>query len=392
MSWAETKILLDAIVENGINSSNGTIMMVPFDTNKYGYNLRIYDIDGVTPLPDVKINGVSDPATEIRTNADGIAKFISSSPSHTVSFTEFPSGYQYADVFTQRTIRGYINDMTEVIVAPNISNFAGYNITLLDNTGSPVANRTVRCTQNGRSYTTNGSGQIAQTIYSTATSLTFTWSISGRYNSSTDGSLQTYDTTANYSATVSGGQIGAVKTLTSANASPSYSGRTAKINISVIVGRYVTIGTRQYVITHTDSSNVYVALRYWEENTKFGSNTAYSGSTIANKCTTWYNDNVPALWKTTANAFNNVSVEGVSAKCFIPTYDWVNGGWVYFKSDSRRVFTDSSGSARDWWTASTGSSRYVWCVRNVGNLSNNSYPSNTYGFRPCLAIKRSLFS
>lgn len=391
MSWAETKILLDAIVENGINSSNGTIMMVPFDTNKYGYNLRIYDIDGVTPLPDVKINGVSDPTTEIRTNADGIAKFISSSPSHTVSFTEFPSGYQYADVFTQRTIRGYINDMTEVIVAPNISNFAGYNITLLDNTGSPVANRTVQCTQNGRPYTTNGSGQIAQTIYSTATSLTFTWSISGRYNLSTDGSLQTYDTAANYSATVSGGQIGAVKTLTSANASLSYSGRTAKINISAIVGRYVTIGTRQYVITHTDSSNVYVALRYWEENTMFGSNTAYSGSTIANKCTTWYSDNVPALWKTTANAFNNVSVEGVSAKCFIPTYDWVNGGWVYFNSDSRRVFKDSSESARDWWTASANSSSRVWCVGVVGRLYNVN-PGSACGFRPCLAIKRSLFS
>ena len=391
MSWAETKILLDAIVENGINSSNGTIMMVPFDTNKYGYNLRIYDIDGVTPLPDVKINGVSDPTTEIRTNADGIAKFISSSPSHTVSFTEFPSGYQYADVFTQRTIRGYINDMTEVIVAPNISNFAGYNITLLDNTGSPVANRTVQCTQNGRSYTTNRSGQIAQTIYSTATSLTFTWSISGQYNKSTDGSLQIYDTTANYSATVSGGQIGAVKTLTSANTSLSYSGHTTKINTSASVGQYVTIGTRQYVITHTDSSNVYVALRYWEEKTKFGSNIAYSGSTIANKCTTWYNDNVPALWKNTANAFNNVSVEGVTAKCFIPTYDMANGGWSYFNSNSRRIFTDSSGSAYAWWTASAGSSSVVWIVGSDGSLGNYS-PSNTCGFRPCLSIKRSLFS
>lgn len=390
MSWAETKILLDAIVENGINSSNGTIMMVPFDANKYGYNLRIYDIDGVTPLPDVKINGVSDPTTEIRTNADGIAKFISSSPSHTVSFTEFPSGYQYADVFTQRTIRGYINDMTEVIVAPNISNFAGYNITLLDNTGSPVANRTVQCTQNGRSYTTNGSGQIAQTIYSTATSLTFTWSISGQYNKSTDGSLQIYDTTANYSATVSGGQIGAVKTLTSANASLSYSGHTSKINTSASVGQYVTIGTRQYVITHTDSSNVYVALRYHEQDAQFGRNTEYSSSTIASLCTTWYNDNVPALWKTTANAFNNVSVEGVSAKCFIPTYGMANGGWSYFNSNSRRIFTDSSGSAYAWWTASAYSSSHVWFVYVDGNLLSG--PSNTYGFRPCLSIKRSLFS
>ena len=96
MSWPETKLLMDAIVENGIASSNGTIIMVPMDANKYGYNMKILDIDGITPLQDVKINGVTDPSTEIRTNANGVAKFISGSPSHSVTFSEFPAGYQYA--------------------------------------------------------------------------------------------------------------------------------------------------------------------------------------------------------------------------------------------------------------------------------------------------------
>ena len=295
MSWPETKLLMDAIVENGISSSNGTIIMVPMDANKYGYNMKLLDIDGITPLQDVKINGVTDPNTEIRTNANGVAKFISGSPSHSVTFSEFPAGYQYADIFTARTIRGYINDMTEIIVAPDISEFAGFNVTLLDNTGAPVSNRQVTCSQNGKQYTTNGSGQIPQTIYTNTTSLTFTWSTTATYSWSTvNGSLQRGNNT-NFSATISGGAIGEVKTLTSANATTSAGSPNSsyRVNVSATVGQYVTINAIQYVIAHVDTSNVYVTLRYWREDTKFGDDNDYVGSTIAQKCDTWYSNYLP---------------------------------------------------------------------------------------------------
>lgn len=386
MSWPETKIILDAIVANGLGGNNGAVIMIPMTENKYGYNLRLYDIDGVTPLPDVKINGVTDPNTEIRTNADGVAKFISSSPSHSISFTEFPSGYQYADIFTSRTIRGYINDMTEVIVAPDVSEFAGFNVTLLDNTGAPVTNKTVTCTTNSKSYTTNSSGQIPQTIYSSSTSLAFTWS---GQSTSTSGSLR-ITTTTNYSATVSGGSLGSVSSLTSANATTS-SSNAYDITVSASVGSYLTIGTRQYVITQVDSSIVYAVLRYWEEDTVFNYelSTDYVGSDIANKCATWYSSNVPSIWRN--NATTTVRTEGVTAACFIPTYNQVNGGWSYFNSGSQRIFTNSSGKTNYWWTSTESTSSHVWYVGNGGAFLDTVPNASGLAFRPALALKRSLF-
>ena len=393
MSWLETKLLMTAIVENGISSSNGTIIMVPMDANKYGYNMKLLDIDGITPLQDVKINGVTDPNTEIRTNANGVAKFISGSPSHSVTFSEFPAGYQYADIFTARTIRGYINDMTEIIVAPDISEFAGFKVTLLDNRGAPVTNRQVTCTQNGKKYTTNSAGQIPQTIYSNTTSLTFTWSTTAIYSWSTvNGSLQRGNNT-NFSATVSGGAIGEVKTLTSANATTSAGSPNSsyRVNVSATVGQYVTINAIQYVIAHVDTSNVYVTLRYWREDTKFGDDNDYVGSTIAQKCDTWYSNYLPPEWKTSANAFNSVNTEGVRARCFIPTDSQVNGGWTLFNNESARIFTDSAGTAKSWWTSTGSSSGRVYIVRTGGDFGN-SIPTTSHGFRPALSIKRSLFN
>ena len=397
MSWPETKLLMDAIVENGIASSNGTIIMVPMDANKYGYNMKILDIDGITPLQDVKINGVTDPNTEIRTNANGVAKFISGSPSHSVTFSEFPAGYQYGDIFTARTIRGYINDMTEIIVAPDISQFAGFNITLKDNTGANVANQSVKCTQNGKTYTTNSSGQIPQTIYSDQTSLTFTWSKSGVYDATTaNGSLQQYNTTANYSATVSGGVIGQTTALTSSNATVSYSGTGYRVNAAASVGAFVTIGTRQYVIADVTSSIVYVALRYWEEDVKFSPDgtASYAQSSVKNECASWYSSKVPSVWKTSAKAFTKVTTEGISAECFIPTKSQLDGGWDYFISDYRRTFSESSGDAHRYWTSSSTSSGKVYYIRASGSIDETLSALESYmiGFRPALAIKRSLFT
>ena len=397
MSWPETKIILDAIVANGLGGNNGAVIMIPMTENKYGYNLRLYDIDGVTPLPDVKINGVTDPNTEIRTNADGVAKFISGSPSHSVTFSEFPAGYQYADIFTARTIRGYINDMTEIIVAPDISESAGFNVTLLDNTGAPASNRQVTCSQNGKQYTTNGSGQIPQTIYANTTSLTFTWSTSGVYNATTaNGSLQQYNTTANYSATVSGGVIGQTTALTSSNATVSYSGTGYRVNAAASVGAFVTIGTRQYVIADVTSSIVYVALRYWEEDVKFSPDgtASYAQSSVKNECVSWYSSKVPSVWKTSANAFTKVKTEGISAECFIPTKSQLDGGWDYFISDYRRTFSESSGDVHRYWTSSSTSSGKVYYIRTSGSIDETLSALESYmiGFRPALAIKRSLFT
>lgn len=164
-----------------------------------------------------------------------------------------------------------------------------------------------------------------------------------------------------------------------------------------VLGARIRIGGFDYMIVHFNSNIVYVITEDIIQLTRFGSSAAYSGSTIANLCSTWYSTNVPAALKS-AGIFVNVTTEGVSSPCFIPTYNQCNGGFSYFNSASRRCaqIASSGGSPGSygtyyWWTASASSSSNVWYLDCDGNLSNYG-PSSTYGFRPCLAIARSAFS
>ena len=290
-----------------------------------------------------------------------------------------------------------INNETYKLLTEIVTFRTGFNVTILNNNGSLLTNTQVRCTETAQTYQTNSSGKIPETIYYEGTSLTFTWSTTSTSWTSVSGALQQNQTiTANYTAIVNEGVIGQVSDLTTNNANVKTStspGGSYRIGASTAAGNTITIGSKQYIITDTDSSNVYVVLRYWEENTPFdsGGSTDYAGSDIASKCSSWYTSNVPEVWRTSANAFTNVSTEGVTAACFIPTYSQVNGGWSYFNSNSRRVFTDSAGTAKWWWTSTSYSSALVRRVNNNGSFGNINSDSS-FGFRPALALKRSLFT
>lgn len=166
-----------------------------------------------------------------------------------------------------------------------------------------------------------------------------------------------------------------------------------------VLGARIRIGGFDYVIVHITSSIVYAILEEISDNTLFGSNTTYAGSTIANLCTTWYNNNVPAALRN-AGVFVSVTTEGVSSPCFIPTYDQMNGGFSYFTDNYRRIavafvnagFVSGNYNGYFYWTSTTDSSGNVWYVNNTGDFSSNRDPGNAYGFRPCLAINRSVFS
>jgi len=378
MAWDQTMLLLNAIQENGIASANGTIIMVPFSENKYGFNIKLTDIDGTTPLQDVVLTGVSDPTTELRTNANGRVKFISSKPKHTVSFSNFPSGYTYGDLFVQQAVQGYINDMTEIVITPDKSQFAGYNVTIKSGS-NPLAGKTVYCATNGKTYVTDSSGKLYN-IYVKSTTLSF----DNTTSTVVDGLKAT--TVAKGSTT---GSIGSVVTKDVAYSEST----TYKINQSVpSVGSTITIGSYQYIICHDDTSAgiVYAITSELQGTTIFGSNTTYSGSTLASKCTDWYNNNVPASWRNNG-IFKSVTVNGVTSQCFVPSYDQFNGGFSYFNSASRRI-CNLNGSAAWYWTSSAYSSSYVWGVNSDGNLGDDVSPGGTYGFRPCLAIARSAFA
>lgn len=384
MAWDQTMLLLNAIQENGIASANGTIIMVPFSENKYGFNIKLTDIDGTTPLQDVVLTGVSDPSTELRTNANGRVKFISSKPKHTVSFSNFPSGYTYGDLFVQQSVQGYVNDMTEIVITPDKSQFAGYNVAFTYN-GATISGKAVACTTNGKSYITDSSGKIYN-VYSKNTTMAFTSQVSGKFASGD----YIYDT-----GSVSGsctGTIGSVVDKTVALGSPKAvtSSNIIGLNKTVpAVGTEMTIGSYTYIICHADTNIVYAITKDVQSTTTFGSSTKYSGSVLASKCTDWYTNNVPAAWKN-AGFFSNVTTEGVTAPCFVPTYTQFNGGFDYFNSNDSRI-AYLNGSAQWYWTSTAYSSSYVWFVSDSGYLSYYN-PGNTGGFRPCLAIARSAFA
>ena len=377
MSWDQTMILLKAIQENGISSANGTIMMVPFSENKYGFNIKLTDIDGTTPLKDVTLTGVSNPTTELRTNAEGRVKFISDSPKHNISFSNFPSGYTYGDLFTQQAVQGYINDMTEIVITPNKSQFAGYNITFTYN-GSTLAGKTINCSTNGKSYITDSSGKI-HNVYAKNTSLAFTITVNRPVSNG-----YVYKT-----GTYSGSCSGSIGSVVDRSVAMSYKidGNPIAWNRSVpSVGSEMTIGSYTYIICHVDSDTVYAITKNLQGKTEFGNNTTYAGSTLVQKCTDWYNNNVPSDIKS-YGFFKAVSVNGVTAQCFVPSYEQFNGGFSYFNSDNRRVCDNSW-----YWTSSANSSSDVWGVRNDGVFGNYYGPSTARGFRPCLAIARSAFA
>ena len=81
------------------------------------------------------------------------------------------------------------------------------------------------------------------------------------------------------------------------------------------------------MIVHITSTVVYALLEEIHEMVRFGTDTPYAGSIIANKCVTWYNNTVPTSLRN-AGIFVNENIEGVNFPCFIPTYNQCTGGLV----------------------------------------------------------------
>ena len=170
------------------------------------------------------------------------------------------------------------------------------------------------------------------------------------------------------------------------------------------LGGIIEIGDYEYRIVEIDDVTgiVYVALAYWHENCVFdaGNSNTYSGSGIAIKCTTWYNNEVPQDMKD-KGIFIDVTVNGVTAPCFIPSIEQVDPDegdgtkcFDFFRTQGGRVFRNASGSGQYWWTSSaypSGSSE-VHYVYTDGSFATGFYSGGSIGFRPHLAISISAFA
>ena len=137
----------------------------------------------------------------------------------------------------------------------------------------------------------------------------------------------------------------------------------------------------KWQVQHLDGDYVYLALAAMTEGSSFGSNNAYSGSTIAQKCTNYLNNTIPNV----ADYLEEVTVNGVTAKVFIPSRAMYESEWDWPKAGSSNRTCQLNGSNLAYWT-STALGTDVWRVDGYGDF--NSYPpSKTYGFRPAVKVQ-----
>lgn len=165
-------------------------------------------------------------------------------------------------------------------------------------------------------------------------------------------------------------------------------GSSGESGSSVVEGRLfpgerVKFDGMYWTVAHCDyiKKVAYLSSEIILSMTQFGSNTTYKGSTLANLTAQFEASMSPAA----LNRAVNTTVNGVTSKLFIPSYEQYNGGFSYFATQANRVCKDAGGTAQVYWTSSPGSSGRVYCVRTGGGL-NYGNPYVACGFRPCVAI------
>ena len=177
-------------------------------------------------------------------------------------------------------------------------------------------------------------------------------------------------------------------------------------------------GGYNWTVVHVTTDLIYMILTNIYSMTTFGSNTRYSQSNLIGLCNTFLNS-MDAPYR---NALADVTVNGVTQKVFVPAHGMVcndspnpysgsNGtnnyqvtsgtygdgktaypvfSWFnnpYNTAASGRVAM-YNGSAQSWWTSTASTSSYVWLVGTSGYASNGNGPGDSFGFRPCVAVKR----
>lgn len=364
MGWPDAMWLKKQLMGSGNQeiTTNTVVTITQIPNNQYGFYIKLVDIDGETPLKDVVLNGVSDPSTELRTNTNGELKFYSSKATHNVSWSNLPSHLDNS-MFPSK-LQGYINDLTSTVVELDVSSFYGYEITFKNHSGGAFANMPVYSTIGGGTVfkTTDGNSKIK--FYSTNSSVTlFVKDVSSA------GYYYKYQT-------VQSTTKGNVANIEIKCDDVLYTGNPT-------VGSTITFKGKSWIVAHKNGNNIYVSDSVIESMTTFGNNNTYSGSTLASVASTFQNS--LSLTSNEQALIPNTSVNGVSSKIFVASYEQMNGGWSYFNSNTRRV-CKYNGSAQVYWTSSPISDSDVWCVSTDGSLNYGGGPSSSYGFRPSVCL------
>lgn len=360
MGWPDAMWLKKQLMGSGNQeiTTNTVVTITQIPNNQYGFFIKLLDIDGETPLKDVVLNGVSDPNTELRTNANGELKFYSAQATHNVTWTNLPS-HLSNDMFPS-TLQGYINDLTSTIVELDTSNFYGYRITVKDNDGTVLTNHQIYSNATGTTFKkTDSNGQIEF------------WSTSPNIPIAFAGKTKYY-----FNSSVSSPTKGQMAEIEAKADVSIYTGNTT-------VGSTITFKGKQWIVAHVSGGKMYCSLTTIPSTTKFSdSDTIYVGSLLANAAKTY--ENGLGMNVLEQQLVPNTTVNGVTAKVFVASYEQMNGGWSYFNSNERRICNyDENPEA--YWTSSPRDSSFVWFV-NVNGRLNGDNSTDVYGFRPSICL------
>lgn len=358
MSWAEAKWVRDQVLaavnenNNSEITTNTVVTITQIPNNQYGYFIKLTDIDGETPLADVIVSGVTDPDTELRTNAKGELKFYSSAASHNVTWSNLP-GHLSNDMFPNK-LQGYVNDLTSTIVKMDTSNFYGYHVTIKDHDGNPMKNTPVYTSAGGAVFkTTDSNGQIGP-FYSTAN----TQALFVR-NGSSDGF---YYFNGNASGTK--GQV--VESEVQCNTA-LYTGNTA-------VGETISFKGKNWVVAHRQDNNIYCSGPVSEFKTDEPSQYASVAAQYQTQLGLSDVENI---------LIPDTTIYDVTAKIFTATYEQLNGEWSYFNSNEHRIGYNENNEPQYYFIiGENNKGRYA--VYPDGRIVQ--VPSGDYYFRPSVCL------
>ena len=160
------------------------------------------------------------------------------------------------------------------------------------------------------------------------------------------------------------------------------------------IGNTVTFDDKSFVVVHNEGTQWYLAKEYITDQTTFNSSKSatYLGSTLASTCDTYlaqFSDNAKKYMV-------DVTVNNVTNKVFIPSYEQVNGGFSYYNSNAnRKVKRDSDNNIMSWWTSSGyNSANLIYRIvggtdSDSGTITTATY-DNVLGIRPHICIDTSL--
>lgn len=161
------------------------------------------------------------------------------------------------------------------------------------------------------------------------------------------------------------------------------------LEVALSIGTRVNWAGYTWIVVHVEDAKTYLALNRIYELCEFSSSgsTAYTGSNLAARALAFQNSlPTSALSKAT-----NTTVEGVTAKIFVASYEQMNGAFDYFKdNESRKCRYDDV--IQPYWISSpsrsgNGSVYYVWTDGSIDNSYGVGNPTYANGFRPFVALK-----